>query len=171
MMPVGLRSLAALVAAVAALAGGAARAAEEPADALAEIEVEAFEACVRAAGAERDRVALCEGRLAAICRSRRADGDTTQGMVDCDARELGVWEGLLAGATEARADALGPEAEEASEAAATAWRDWRAAECRLRALKYSGGSLARVEASGCMLALTVDRYAAVAAEVEEAGER
>ena len=123
-------------------------------DRAATLRADALGACLTAAGADDVRARLCHGFLSTACREGRPGGETTTGLVMCAGEELAAWETALSSEVAAWADLTDAAAVEASD---TAWRAFRDADCALQALRWEGGSLARVEETECLLSRTVDR--------------
>ncbi|MBU6374296.1 MAG: DUF1311 domain-containing protein [Alphaproteobacteria bacterium] len=146
----------AAAAAVVLLAHGGAQAAPAPRldpSAPSAAERAVFEACLLKAQGEAGAAAHCVTRVAEACAAQDG-GETTAGMVICDARERALWTARIEVDTARLAARHSPGQRAALASAQTAFERWRAAKCAYAASLYEGGSLARVVEARCSLETT-----------------
>lgn len=106
--------------------------------------------------ASEESAHACIGRIAKPCMDEPG-GETTAGMIQCNARETEAWDGLLNTEYKRLMDGLEGEAADKLRAAQRGWIAMRDGDCALSYHTFAGGTIAGVVAGSCMLERTATR--------------
>jgi uncharacterized protein YecT (DUF1311 family) len=98
----------------------------------------------------------CIGRIAKPCM-KTPGGETTVGMIQCQARETQVWDTMLNSQYQQLMAVLEGKSADKIRAAQRAWIIMRDGDCALPYDTFEGGTIAGVIAAGCMLDHTAMR--------------
>lgn len=113
--------------------------------------------CVQGYASKAEKLAQCVGGYAQSCMNVSAEGTTTLGMMTCTMEEVSAWNDRLDASFERLRGRLDPPVVAALETAQQAWTVSRDADCALEIAPYEGGSIQRLIAADCQLALTAER--------------